>query len=309
MAEGRHKRDTDARRFTLRARLPFGTPGSALVAAPVAVVATAAAVTVGLAVSGGGDVVAAADAGRVAATSAGVAGTSAIGSGEARTVAATVPAPETLVEKRRVQISRSLGRRAAEPEKRVAQWTTTALNLWSAPGTGATQAGVVEQGTKVLATGRTVSGRAEVIVDGDRHWVTERYLADTKPKPEPPAPAGLSSAPCPDSGPENGLTAEAVRVYRSVCHAFPQITSYGGWDAHGEHSSGKAIDIMTSDVALGNAIAAYLQTHASELDLYDILWRQRIWTPVRAAEGWRPLSDRGSATANHYDHVHVSTNG
>ena len=63
---------------------------------------------------------------------------------------------------------------------------------------------------------------------------------------------------------------------------------------------------MTSDVALGNSIAAFLQAHASELHLYDILWRQRIWTPVRASEGWRFFADRGSATANHYDHVHVS---
>ena len=44
---------------------------------------------------------------------------------------------------------------------------------------------------------------------------------------------------------------------------------------------------MTSDVALGTAIAEFLRAHASELHLYDILWRQHIWTPVRAAEGWR----------------------
>ena len=35
-------------------------------------------------------------------------------------------------------------------------------------------------------------------------------------------------APCPDPGVENGLTSNAVYVYRSVCHAFPQITTYGG---------------------------------------------------------------------------------
>jgi hypothetical protein len=113
-------------------------------------------------------------------------------------------------------------------------------------------------------------------------------------------------APCPDPSVENGLTEGAVYVYRSVCHAFPQITSYGGWDNHGEHSSGKALDIMTSDVELGTAIAEFLQAHASELHLFDILWRQHIWTPVRASEGWRLFADRGSATANHFDHVHVS---
>jgi hypothetical protein len=114
--------------------------------------------------------------------------------------------------------------------------------------------------------------------------------------------------PCPDSSVESGLTSSAVYVYRSVCHAFPQITSYGGWDAHGEHSSGKAIDIMTTDKALGDQIAAFLQSHASELDLYDVIWWDQIWTPVRASEGWRDYGDHGSATANHMDHVHVSTN-
>ena len=113
-------------------------------------------------------------------------------------------------------------------------------------------------------------------------------------------------APCPDPSVENGLTSSAIYVYRSVCHAFPQITSYGGWDAHGEHASGKALDIMTSDKALGDQIAAYLQAHASELDLYDVIWWDRIWTPERASEGWRAYGDHGSPTANHMDHVHVS---
>ena len=112
--------------------------------------------------------------------------------------------------------------------------------------------------------------------------------------------------PCPDPSVENGLTSAAVYVYRSVCNAFPQVTSYGGWDAHGEHASGRAIDIMTSDVSLGTAIAEFLRAHASELDLYDVIWRQHIWTPVRSGEGWRAMENRGSATANHYDHVHVS---
>lgn len=123
-----------------------------------------------------------------------------------------------------------------------------------------------------------------------------------------PAIAGLSDAPCPDSSVEYRLTPGAVRLYRSVCHAFPQITQYGGWAVRGEHSSGKALDIMTSDVALGTSIAEFLQAHAAQLDLFDVIWRQHIWTPVRAGEGWRLMPDRGSATANHMNHVHVSVN-
>ncbi len=101
---------------------------------------------------------------------------------------------------------------------------------------------------------------------------------------------------------------DAVLVHRAVCHAFPQIDTYLGYDAHGEHASGKAIDIMTSDKAVGDQIAAFLRSHASELNLYDIIWWDRIWTPVRASEGWRDYGDHGSPTANHMDHVHVATN-
>jgi hypothetical protein len=194
----------------------------------------------------------------------------------------------------------------------VKKWTTADLNLWSSASQAARQVGLVPSGRHVLVTGRVTDGRAEVVVDGRSRWVTAEYLAAHKPDPASASGAGvtaavgLSMAPCPDGSVENGLTSGAVYVYRSVCHAFPQITSYGGWDAHGEHSSGKALDIMTSDVALGDAIGAFLQQHASELHLYDILWAQRIWTPVRAGEGWRTFPSRGSATANHYDHVHVS---
>jgi hypothetical protein len=185
-------------------------------------------------------------------------------------------------------------------------WTTTTLNLWSDSGKDATQVGELEAGKRVLVTGRTADDRVEVVWQGKARWVTAGYLSEEKPLT---AAAGLSMEPCPDPGVESGLTSDAVYVYRSVCHAFPQITSYGGWDGHGEHSSGRALDIMTSDVALGNAIADFLKAHAAELNLYDILWRQQIWTPVRAGEGWRSLPSRGSATANHYDHVHVATNG
>ena len=126
----------------------------------------------------------------------------------------------------------------------------------------------------MLVTGRQAGERVEIVVAGKSRWVTDGYLSKEKPVALGVG-AGLSMAPCPDPGVESGLTSSAVYVYRSVCHAFPQITSYGGWDNHGEHSSGRALDIMTSDVSLGTAIAEFLRAHASELHLYDILWPSR----------------------------------
>lgn len=288
MAEHRHKRETNA----------FRMPRASLVAGPLAVLATASAITLGvLASDPAARELLAADASSDVASAAPPRQQVISRGGSRDTIE-----PMTREEAATSPAATRLAVRAADTKL----WTSETLNLWDEPGEDADQVGEIDAGEKVLVTGRTVDGRVEIVVDGDAVWVTEGYLTDEKPLA---AAAGLSMEPCPDPGVESGLTDDAVYVYRSVCHAFPQITSYGGWDAHGEHSSGRAIDIMTSDVALGTAIAEFLQEHAAELNLYDILWRQRIWTPVRAGEGWRAMPSRGSATANHYDHVHVATNG
>ncbi|MCX6397834.1 MAG: hypothetical protein NTV23_15210 [Propionibacteriales bacterium] len=203
-----------------------------------------------------------------------------------------------------VGISRS-AERIAVPVVTAKRWTTTELDLRLAPAEGARTDGEVPALRKVGITGAARSGYVQVVVNRKAYWVTGEYLA--KKKPTDPASMPLGGKPCPGtSGVESGLTAGAIRVYRAVCNNFPQITTYGGRDNHGEHRSGKAIDIMTSDVALGNAISEFLRAHAAELNLYSVIWRQRIFTPERAGEGWRSMPSRGSATANHYDHVHVS---
>jgi hypothetical protein len=198
--------------------------------------------------------------------------------------------------------------RLIHPKVTDRMWATADLDLRATPTDAARVLGELDRLSRVGVTGERSAGYAQVVtrLSGTRTvaWVTADFLVPKKPAD--PADLGLSDAPCPDSSVEHGLTSAAVRVYRSVCHAFPQITQYGGWDNHGEHSSGKALDIMTSDVAVGNSIASFLQSHASELDIFDVIWRQHIWTTQRAGDGWRSMPSRGSATANHYDHVHVS---
>jgi hypothetical protein len=161
-------------------------------------------------------------------------------------------------------------------------------------------------------------------------WVDSEYLAEHKPAPPaPPAPepeapstssstsestseststtTGVSGDACPDGSTiESGLTSGAVRLYRAVCAAFPALSTYGGYDPHGEHVDGRAIDFMITDSSLGQAVADYVLANAGSLGVRDIIWSQHIWTPEQASSGWRSMEDRGSATANHYDHVHVA---
>jgi len=231
--------------------------------------------------------------------------------------------------------SRSAPRVTVEkkPEVTGRMYRTADLNLWTAPKEKGKPLRILEEGGRVAVTGVRKAGFAQILYDGQVRWVNATYLSKKKPVPPKPAveaasgesssedsgtssqasaaPAsgGLSSAPCADgSGTESGLTSSAVRLFRAACAAFPALSSYGGLDAHGEHSTGKAIDFMTSDPGLGQALADWARAHAGELDLFDVIWAQHIWTPVRSGEGWRSMSDRGSATANHYDHVHIAVN-
>ena len=63
---------------------------------------------------------------------------------------------------------------------------------------------------------------------------------------------------------------------------------------------------MISSSSVGWDIANWTRANASTLGVSEVIYSQKIWTVQRSSEGWRSMSDRGSATANHYDHVHVS---
>jgi hypothetical protein len=225
------------------------------------------------------------------------------------------PADSPYLAARAGSFSRSAKRVTLQvkPEVKDRQYMTSALNLWPEAQEKGEPLDVLDVGGQVALTGVVRNGFAQILRDGQLRWVNADFLSDKKPQDDPAAgpsgTAGVSFAPCPDgSGTESGLTPSAVRVFRAVCNAFPALSTYGGYDAHGEHSSGRAIDFMVSDPTLGQAVADWARTHASELDIYDVLWSQQIWTPVRSSEGWRAMPDRGSLTANHFDHVHISVN-
>ncbi len=102
-----------------------------------------------------------------------------------------------------------------------------------------------------------------------------------------------------------GLTANACKVYSAVKSAFG-ISNIGGLRPGdpGDHGSGRAVDVMISSQSQGDAVASFALAHMSDFGIKYVIWRQRIWTT--SSPFWRPMEDRGSITANHYDHVHIS---
>ncbi|GAA1618373.1 hypothetical protein GCM10009789_85350 [Kribbella sancticallisti] len=209
--------------------------------------------------------------------------------------------------------------RAAESAKALppatitgSKYTTTDVNVWSAPETAGTLLTVLKKGTKVSVTGKVDGLWAQVVRDGVVRWVKAQYLSATKPVATVSGSGGISQAACKSgSSVESGLTADAIRVHRAVCAKFPSVTSYGGLragDSGSEHSSGRALDIMVSG-SLGQEIADWLRANRKALGISELIWAQQIWTVQRSSEGWRGMEDRGGTTANHYDHVHVSVYG
>ncbi|MFD5179430.1 peptidoglycan DD-metalloendopeptidase family protein [Nocardia sp. NPDC058379] len=133
-----------------------------------------------------------------------------------------------------------------------------------------------------------------------------RAVAESTGEELPALPASI--------GTEVGLQVDTIRVARSIAVEFPQIqTMYGQReDPLPDHPSGRAVDIMIPNPtsgdgkALGDRIADYLMTNAAPLRVDYIIWRQTY----RSASGESNLmEDRGGDTANHMDHVHVTTLG
>jgi Bacterial SH3 domain len=195
-------------------------------------------------------------------------------------------------------------------------YVTTELNVRTGPSRGAVVLTVLARGTRIGVTDVTDGSWMQIIHDDEIAWVNGEYLSETEPAeetepPEEDSGGGISYAECESgSAVEAGLTPDAIRVHRAVCAEFPSVTSYGGVrSGGGEHSAGQALDIMVSSSSLGDAIAAFAQANYQELGISEVIWSQQIWTVERAGDGWRWMEDRGSATANHYDHVHVTVYG
>ncbi len=121
---------------------------------------------------------------------------------------------------------------------------------------------------------------------------------------------GVSNKPCKvSSGVEKNFKPNAVKVYRAVCAKYPQVKTFGGYrnDPGSDHGTGHAVDIMISG-STGDSIRDYAIKNAKALGVKYVIWEQKLYAPYTNNWQGRPMPDRGSATANHFDHVHVSVN-
>ncbi|MGY1695396.1 MULTISPECIES: hypothetical protein [unclassified Geodermatophilus] len=168
--------------------------------------------------------------------------------------------------------------------------------------------------------------------DWDRGWDRWDRTAATA-QAEAPAPEA-APAPAPAPAVPAGAAAPAPAVSLPVSTDLsgkptPTSTAYSAWAEHVRpvvadvtathgvstvltrpgHSPTQqlAADFMVyADSAKGDAVAQYVIDNAEQFGVEYVIWKQRIF--IIGGSGWQAMEDRGSITANHYDHVHVSFN-
>ncbi|ETB12931.1 hypothetical protein [Mycobacterium avium] len=115
-------------------------------------------------------------------------------------------------------------------------------------------------------------------------------------------------------GSEDRLQVKTIWAARAISVLFPQITTIYGYreDPLPWHPNGLAIDVIIPNyhtpegIELGNQIAGYALANAKRWGINHVIWRQKIYPGVGGGN-W--MADLGSETADHYDHVHIATDG
>ena len=111
------------------------------------------------------------------------------------------------------------------------------------------------------------------------------------------------------------ITPRLLHAYQQARGAgFTRHTACWRSGGTGEHPKGRACDFAAEkngfggvatggDRTYGNNLAAYFIRNANRLGVLYVIWFRQIWLP---SSGWRSYSGRGSPSAEHTNHVHLS---
>ena len=163
------------------------------------------------------------------------------------------------------------------------------------------------------ATSQTeTSAVSEAVTPAETTQAQTEAAPVTEAAPQAQAVAATTSTSSTDS---SGLQPQ-VSAFKDEVAGIYGITSFSTYRAgdSGDHGKGLAVDFMVPDSsALGDQVAQYAISNMGAKNISYVIWKQRFYAPFDSIYGpaytWNPMPDRGSATANHYDHVHVSFNG
>lgn len=162
--------------------------------------------------------------------------------------------------------------------------------------------------------------KAPAVAQPPTSTTTTTTVPSTTIPPPPPStttPKPTTTTPKTSKKPSTATTPAGRACSTVLAGTLPQVAQAGNYlkamfgvdtvlgraarSGDSDHPSGLALDFMV-DTATGNRLADYVLANQSRLGMKYVIWRQRY----NDGSGWSAMEDRGSVTANHYDHVHVS---
>jgi len=193
--------------------------------------------------------------------------------------------------------------------------TTDPLNVRSCAGTGcAVLETLPPQSTVTIVSQEApfANGHSWAKI-GEGRWVARTYLqCQNNPinAPVNPPSGGSDVSSFPTTFSANGYTYNgySAQVLHFLQRRFSLTVST--YASHSEGATASA-DLWTPGATFGNnnggiasmnSLADYAAANLGKLRLKYVIWKQRI----NLGNGWTPMSDRGSITQNHFDHVHIT---
>jgi hypothetical protein len=203
---------------------------------------------------------------------------------------------------------------------RVSGTGDSGLRVREQPTTASTQLGTLAEG-ELVSIGCQIEGE---IIDGNAMWdyledeggyVADAFIdsggreiarCDALEAPAPPPSSGGSGAveiQGPPVRPHVQLFVDEACRRVSACRASTYEGHQPSADLAVDFPTGEDYGkVPTDGHAFGDRLAEFAVESRAAYRITYVIYRQRI----NLGSGWEPMEDRGSVTANHYDHVHVS---
>ena len=207
---------------------------------------------------------------------------------DVQTAILTAASPTNLIDK--LSIQQVMAIEMAEQMKSHRRVDQEAQIAATASAVSATQA---RMAAKEAADMRADLRRKQSELQTQINQAKARYvlLPPAEQRAQAPSPAVVQALglinPVPTVG-MGGLVPNARSLAAYIIATYPGVRSIGGVraDPLPDHPSGRAIDIMLDDMALGDVILADIQSQSARFGVSYTLWR----------------------VAAHYDHIHVTVN-
>ncbi len=191
------------------------------------------------------------------------------------------------------------------------RWLAVAASVTVAGGMFYAQS---TESPKCCVAAPSVSPAAQTSIAADMPRIAQPTEAELLAASAPVAGADFQLALPKGIAPEARLQVHTIWVARAISVMFLEIKTIGGYrqDPLPWHPNGLAIDVMIPNyhtpegIELGNQIAGFALANAKRWGVLHVIWRQGFY-PGIGAPRW--TADYGNETANHYDHVHIATDG